>query len=166
MLTQAADAGFGSIAELTVVAVGAAGASSRLGHVLRNRGEKELIRQVAVTWKSPIPEELDQEELLAWRTEIADRYYIYPQVIDRDLAQTRRLQLGDLVLEEFRAVWSNPPEDLFPAGGPMILWSVPCPAQDRHYLIDAWLYAPGKDKYQYLLQLETILNTFRCRGAA
>ena len=137
-------------------------------HIFRNDNPEpsELIRQVAVTWKSPIPEELDQEELLAWRTEIADRYYIYPQVIDRDLAQTRRLQLGDLVLEEFRAVWSNPPEDLFPAGGPMILWSVPCPAQDRHYLIDAWLYAPGKDKYQYLLQLETILNTFRCRGAA
>ena len=137
-------------------------------HIFRNDNPEpsELIRQVAVTWKSPIPEELDQEELLAWRTEIADRYYIYPQVIDRDLAQTRRLQLGDLVLEEFRAVWSNPPEDLFPAGGPMILWSVHCPAQDRHYLIDAWLYAPGKDKYQYLLQLETILNTFRCRGAA
>ena len=48
----------------------------------------------------------------------------------------------------------------------MITWSVPCPEQDRHYLVDAWLYAPGKDKYEYVLQLETILGTFRCRGAA
>ena len=137
-------------------------------YIFRNDNPEpsELIRQIAVTWRSPIPEELSQEELLAWRTEITDRYYVYPQVVDLDLAQTRRLQMGDLILEELRAVWSNPPEDLFPAGGPLIVWSVPCPAQDRHYLLDAWLYAPGRDKYQYLLQLETILNTFRCRAEA
>ena len=136
-------------------------------YIFRNDNPEpaELIRQIAVTWRSPIPEELGQEELLAWRTELTDRYYIYPQVVDLDLAQTRRLQMGDLVLEEFRAVWSNPPEDQFPAGGPLIIWSVPCPAQGRHYMIDAWLYAPARDKYQYVLQLETILNTFRCRGA-
>jgi hypothetical protein len=137
-------------------------------YIFRNDNPEpsELIRQIAVTWRSPIPEELSQEELLAWRTELTDRYYVYPQVVDSDLAQTRRLQMGDLVLEEFRAVWSNPPEDQFPAGGPLIIWSVPCPAQGRHYMIDAWLYAPARDKYQYVLQLETILNTFRCRGAA
>ena len=137
-------------------------------HIFRNDNPTptELIRQIAVTWRSPIPEELDQEELLAWRTELTEGYYIYDQVVDLDLAQTRRLQLGDLILEELRAVWSNPPDDLFPAGGPMILWSVPCPAQNRHYMIDAWLYAPGRDKYQYVLQLETILNTFRCRSEA
>ncbi len=104
--------------------------------------------------------------MLAWRTELTDRYFKYPQVVDMELAQTRRFQMGDLVLEELRAVWANPPEDQFPAGGPMITWSLPCPAQDRHYLVDAWLYAPGKDKYEYVLQLETILSTFRCRGAA
>ena len=136
-------------------------------HIFRNDNPTptELIRQITVTWRTPIPEEFDQEELLAWRTALTDRYYIYPQVVDMALARTRRLQMGDVVVEELRAVWSNPPEDAFPAGGPLIIWSVPCPEQDRHYLIDAWLYAPGKDKYQYLLQIETILSTFRCRGA-
>ncbi len=131
-----------------------------------NPTPSELIRQITVTWRSPIPEELGQDELLAWRKVLTDRYYKYPQVVDMELAQTRRLQMGDMVIEELRAVWANPPEDLFPAGGPMITWSVRCPAQDRHYLVDAWLYAPGKDKYEYVLQLETILGTFRCRGAA
>ena len=130
-----------------------------------NPTPSELIRQIAVTWRSPIPEELGQNELLAWRQVLTDRYYRYPQVVDLELAQTRRLQMGDMVLEELRAVWANPPEDQFPAGGPMITWSVPCPAQGRHYLVDAWLYAPGKDKYEYMLQLETILSTFRCRSA-
>ena len=123
----------------------------------------ELIRQIAVTWRTPIPEEVGQEEALAWRTALTNQYYIYPQIVDTDLAQTRRLQMGDLILEEFRATWANPPEDQFPAGGPLIVWSVPCPAQDRHYLIDAWLYAPGRDKYRYVLQLENILSSFRCR---
>ncbi len=131
-----------------------------------NPTPSELIRQITVTWRSPIPEELGQDELLAWRKVLTDRYYKYPQVVDMELAQTRRLQMGDMVIEELRAVWANPPEDLFPAGGPMITWSVRCPAQGRHYLVDAWLYAPGKDKYEYVLQLETILGTFRCRGAA
>ena len=128
-----------------------------------NPNPTELIRQFAVTWRTPIPEELGQEEALAWRTALTDQYYIYPQIVDTDLAQTRRLQMGDLILEEFRATWANPPEDQFPAGGPLIVWSVPCPAQNRHYLIDAWLYAPGRDKYRYVLQLENILNSFRCR---
>ena len=109
---------------------------------------------------------MSQEELLAWRRVLSDRYYRYPQVVDLTLAETRRLQVGDIVLEELRAVWANPPEDLFPAGGPMITWSFPCPAQNRHYLVDAWLYAPGRDTYQYVLQLETILNTFRCGSTA
>ena len=131
-----------------------------------NPDPTELIRQITVTWKSPIPEELSQDEVLAWRQEITDDYYKYWQVVDMDLAETRQLQLGELVINELKAVWANPPEDLFPAGGPMITWSVPCPAQDRHYLIDAWLYAPGRDKYEYVLQLETILSTFRCRSPA
>ena len=131
-----------------------------------NPDPSELIRQITVTWRSPIPEELGQDELLAWRKELTDRYFKYPQIVDLQLAETRRLQMGDMVIEELRAVWANPPEDLFPAGGPMITWSLPCPAQNRHYLVDAWLYAPGKDKYEYVLQLETILSTFRCRGAA
>ncbi len=130
-----------------------------------NPDPSELIRQITVTWRSPIPEELGQDELLAWRKELTDRYYKYPQIVDLELAETRRLQMGDMVIEELRANWANPPEDLFPAGGLMITWSVPCPSQDRHYLVDAWLYAPGKDKYEYVLQLETILGTFRCRSA-
>ena len=129
-----------------------------------NPDPSELIRQISVTWITPIPEELEQEELLAWRRVLTDGYYRYPQTVDLRLTETRRLQIGDMVIEELRAVWSNPPEDLFPAGGPMITWTVACPAQDRLYLVDAWLYAPGRDKYEYVLQLETILSTFRCRG--
>jgi len=131
-----------------------------------NPDPSELIRQITVTWRRHSPEGITEDELLAWRQEVADGHFGYPQVLDLELAQTRRLQRGDVIMDEVRAVWANPPEDAFPAGGPTITRTVPCPRQGRDYLVDAWLYAPGRDKYQYILQLETILDSFRCsRGS-
>jgi hypothetical protein len=127
-----------------------------------NPDPSELIRQITVTWRTHSPESITEDELLAWRQEVADGHFGYPQVIDLELAQTRRLQQGDLIMDEVRAVWANPPEDAFPAGGPLIMRAIPCPHQGRDYLVDAWLYAPARDKYQYILQLETILDSFRC----
>jgi hypothetical protein len=63
---------------------------------------------------------------------------------------------------EIRAQWRNPPDRGWPAGGPLIVRSLTCDAQDRAYLLDAWLYAPGHEKYEYMIQLETLLDTFQC----
>lgn len=41
-------------------------------------------------------------------------------------------------------------------------YTVTCDEQDRTYLIDAWLYAPGREKYEYIIQLETIVDSFSC----
>ena len=133
-------------------------------YIFRNENPdpSELLRQVTVTWRTPIAEAIAQDYMLAWRHEVQEEHYSYPQVVDLSMSSTRRLQLGDLVLDELRAIWANPPEDMYPAGGPMITRIIPCPEQDRLYLVDAWLYAPAREKYQYMLQLETILNSFRC----
>ena len=127
-----------------------------------NPDPSELIREITVTWRDSESEQLSQNDVLEWRQNVSDLYYNYPQVLDMTIAQTRQLQIGDMILDEIRTAWSNPPGDLFPAGGPAIIRSINCPAQGRQYLVDAWLYAPARDKYQYLLQLETILNSFRC----
>jgi Domain of unknown function (DUF4837) len=127
-----------------------------------NPDPSELIRQVTISWRSPIPEEVSRDDVLAWRLELADTYFSYPQVIDTTFASSREVRIGDLRLQEFQASWSNPPGDQFPAAGPFLMRWVSCPAQNRLYLIDAWLYAPAKKKYQYMLQLETILDSFRC----
>ncbi len=127
-----------------------------------NPDPSELIRQITVTWRTHSPEGVREDEFLAWRQEVVDGHFGYPQVLDLELAQTRRLQQGEVIMDEIRAVWSNPPEDAFPAGGPTITRMIPCPHQGRDYLADAWLYAPGRDKYQYVVQLETILDSFRC----
>jgi hypothetical protein len=33
---------------------------------------------------------------------------------------------------------------------------------ERTYLVDGWLYAPGSPKYEYMIQLGTILDSFEC----
>lgn len=129
-----------------------------------NPDPSELIRQIAVTWISPIPEDevLTEEWMAAWRQELVNGYYRDRQVTDLQRAELSRGRLGERELVQLQAGWTNPPDESWPVAGPVIMRGVKCPGQGRLYLVDAWLYAPGQDKYQYMIQLETILNSFRC----
>jgi len=121
-----------------------------------NPNPAELIRQFGVTWRTPIPDGITPDSLIDWKESVSREFYSYPQAVERDDLQIRNLAKGGIRITEIRGAWSNPPEAAWPAAGPFILWGVTCPDQDRLYLVDAWVYAPGK------LQMETILNSFRC----
>jgi len=132
-----------------------------------NPDPRELIRQIGVTWRSPLPDApLPMGEMVEWRQEVVDGYYEDEQMLELDFSQERQARLDGRQVHELQAIWANPPEVNWPRGGPVILRTVACPEQNRLYLVDAWLYAPGVDKYQYMLQLETIINSFRCGDAA
>lgn len=122
----------------------------------------ELIRQVAVTWRSPASGELDPEEILQWRQSIANTYYTQEQEVDEDAATVQPHTLDGRQGLRLQAQWRNPPDLGWPAGGPLMTYTVTCDEQDRTYLIDAWLYAPGREKYEYIIQLETIVDSFSC----
>ncbi len=127
-----------------------------------NPDPSELIRQVAVTWKSPIPGGLQPEDLLAWRKDISENYYENEQAVNLDLVDAGPFKYRGHDAYQIQAIWENPPNYSWPAAGPFILRAVICRNQDRMYLLDAWLYAPGKEKYEYMLQLQNILDSFRC----
>ena len=110
-----------------------------------NPDPSELIRQVAVTWASPIPEGMEGEDFLAWREELAANHYTDEQINEIESVQAGRFSFAGLDAYQIQAVWQSPP-GAWPAGGPFVLRAVACPSQDRMYLIDAWLYAPGKEK--------------------
>ncbi len=126
-----------------------------------NPDPSELIRQFAVTSRSFGPEEITTEDLLDWRAQVVESYD-FPQVVDTSRLIEERKEVGGRQVYSVQAVWQNPPEALYPAAGPFITWAVACPQQQRTYLVDAWLYAPEKDKYEYMIQLAEILNSFRC----
>lgn len=128
-----------------------------------NPSPQELIRQVAVSWRAPIPrDDSSVDSLLMWKERISETSYSYPQAVDRGSVLSRGVTAGGLDAAEILGTWVNPPGSLWPAAGPFILRTIRCPSQDRLYLIDAWLYAPEKDKWEYLLQIETILDSFQC----
>lgn len=126
-----------------------------------NPDPSELIRNIAITWLSPIPEDMEPEGLLEWRTAAAERYG-QPQVVDLAEAAAGPLDHRGQQAYQIQAIWKNPPELDWPAAGPFITRGIICPQQQRMYLVDAWLYAPGRDKYEYMIQLETILDSFEC----
>ncbi len=127
-----------------------------------NPDPAELIRQVAVTWLTPAVGELDQEAVLEWRSRVAAAHYTEPQMVVLDRSSERSFDFGGHAAYELQAQWRNPPERDWPAGGPLFTRVISCDNQDRTYLLDAWLYAPGKEKYEYMIQLETLLDTFTC----
>ena len=127
-----------------------------------NPDPSELIREIVVTWMSPAPASVSSEALLEWRARLVEEHYSEPQdiILEGNLEESFDFHGNEAM--QLQAQWRNPPERGWPAGGPLITRAITCDSQDRTYLIDAWLYAPGKEKYEYMIQLETILGTFRC----
>lgn len=134
-------------------------------HIFRNDNPNpaDLIRQLSVSWRSPVPPEVTAEDVLEWRAEVVDGHYSYPQVVNTDRWSAGPEEFDGEEAYTVRAIWENPPGE-FPAAGPFITRAISCPVQQRVYLVDAWLYAPGVDKYEYMIQLDEIMNSFECGG--
>ena len=130
-----------------------------------NPDPSELIRQIGVTWKTPIPSAIQQETVLEWRSELVAGHYSEPQ--DHALENVSSGPIEHLGNNGYQvqAEWRNPPDRGWPAGGVFITRVIVCENQNRSYLLDSWLYAPGKEKYEYMIQLETILDSFQCGSA-
>ncbi len=129
-----------------------------------NPDASQLVRWLTVTWRPGTEGDPDTESALAWRDSVADALYDWGQATQRDRIETREVTgPGDGGIQ-IRGAWTGTIED-FPQGGPFITRVVDCPEQNRRYLLDTWLYAPTRDKYQYMIQLETLLDGFRCADA-
>jgi hypothetical protein len=71
---------------------------------------------------------------------------------------------GDEPGVDVQGVWQGN-DPMWPMGGPFVTRLMHCPDQNRTYLVDAWIYSPGGQrgsKYEYMIQLQTILDTFEC----
>jgi hypothetical protein len=127
-----------------------------------NPDPSELIREVVVTWWSPAVSQLTTEQVLERRARLVASHYSEPQDVVLEGMLQDTVDVDGHTAYQIQAQWRNPPERGWPAGGPFTTRTLTCAGQDRTYLIDAWLYAPGKEKYEYMIQLETVLDSFRC----
>jgi hypothetical protein len=117
-----------------------------------------LIRQVTVASRPAGEIEPTAEAASAWRSDLAARFTHPPQVTET-LPEVREVQLGGATGVQIQGLWSNPPGE-WPAAGHFITRMIDCP--ERTFLIDAWLYAPGIPKFEYMYQLNAILDSFAC----
>jgi hypothetical protein len=117
-----------------------------------------LIRNVTVASAPRGQVGVTAAEAVRWRDELGRQTNQPPQVTEA-LPEFRTVQVGAHPAVQIQGVWSNPPGE-WPAAGPFITRIVDCPAQT--FLVDAWLYAPGISKYEYMYQLNTILDSFEC----
>ncbi|MGH7483577.1 MAG: DUF4837 family protein [Longimicrobiales bacterium] len=132
-----------------------------LGH-----GEADLQRTFLVGWRRGAQRPLGIEDALAWRDTLLARHFGEDVLTLRDglRVDTVTTPVGQAI--QIQGSWERPRrEGAWPGGGPFITRVTRCPSQDRTYLLDATLYAPGREKYEYMLQLWTILDTFRCADA-
>jgi hypothetical protein len=120
-----------------------------------------LMRSVAVAFREGVIEPTP-DVALAWRDSLAAVAYDLEQAVQRDRLETREPVPGGL---EVQGVWESR-DVTWPAAGPFIVRVIPCPDNGRTYIVDAWLFAPGRAKYEYMIQLETILDSFHCGRAA
>ncbi len=127
--------------------------------ILRNDNPdpSELIRSLLITWR-PRLVELTEEVALDWRAAIDSVHYNVPQRIEPSGKEPRAFRISGREGLEVTGTWVD--EGTFPAAGPYISWLVGCP--DKTVFIDAFLYAPRKPKYEYMIQLEQILSSFTC----
>jgi hypothetical protein len=124
-----------------------------------NPDPSELIRSILVQ-RLPARDSVTVEQLVAWRTGIDSVQYNVPQAFQLADEAPQRFRLGDADVLQVRGSWND--EGSYPAGGALILRAVLCP--ESAYFLDAWLYSPNprRSKYEYLLQLGEILDSFRC----
>jgi len=121
-----------------------------------------IARHLMVTWQSPIPQGLqsDARALLTWRERIAAEHYPSPQRVERT-----QVRGGPTTQRGSRAIqllggWRQGGQR-----GAFLMRGVVCPVQDRMYLIDGWMNAPVQGGQEQMVEIESILNSFRCGSA-
>lgn len=131
-------------------------------HIFRNDNPDpgRLIRSVLVSWRTEPLDSLTADLAYEWRRDVGQQHYVVPQRIDTTRGRVERFELDGRPALEATGIWEDEESGAVPAAGPFVAWLVQC--GDRTYFLDAWLYAPGQPKYEYMLQLREILNSFDC----
>lgn len=124
----------------------------------------DLRRTITVASRPGADATLTPAQVLAWREQVHADWRI-PQRAQAEPLVTHTRAQGAATATELQGIWNGTDPEV-PMAGPFLTRVVPCPAQQRTFLVDAWLYAPAKKKYEYMIQLETLLDTFRCGGDA
>lgn len=130
--------------------------------VFRNRAGvgSELYRTIIVASRPGVMTDANADTVLAWRDRITPLVF-EPQLTERERIEEKPLPEEGNGALQVQGIWRGADVTL-PSAGPFIDRLIPCPAEGRTYFVEGWLYAPARRKYEYMIQLETLLDSFEC----
>ncbi|MBN2564223.1 MAG: DUF4837 family protein, partial [Candidatus Eisenbacteria bacterium] len=114
-------------------------------------------RSVFVYWEEGQPDAITEELAIAWREELARRYYDGDTVERRRPLDVQRVDFLGRDAIRISGWWGN--RELV-GGGTFRSYCFYEPTQDRTYMIDTSLFAPGFDKISLMRNLDAIAHTF------
>lgn len=128
-----------------------------------NPDPSQLIREVIIASQPASEVPNTPSAAVEWRSRLARELNDPIQVTEDTIIEAREVRVNGQTALEVQGIWTNDPTS-WPAGGPYLTRLIRCPDNERVLLVDAWLYAPGDPKFEYMVQLQTIMNSVSCAG--
>jgi Domain of unknown function (DUF4837) len=130
----------------------------------RNEVGGDLFRTITVAWHNGVDASMTPASVLEWRDKLTPMVFDLAQKTMTDHFESKLVDGAAAGSIEVQGVWAGT-DPSFPTGGLFIDRVIVCPDQNRTYFLEAWMYGPSRRKYEYLLQFEHILGSFRCGTA-
>lgn len=125
-------------------------------------------KDIFITWKPYESEyQLLPDSVMSWRDAVAKKYLfedpknpISYLVIEKEDAPVyaQQVNFNNKFAMEIRGLWRT---NIRTMGGPFLGYALTDEARGLIYYIEGFAYAPGKDKREFMRELETILWSFK-----
>jgi hypothetical protein len=130
--------------------------------------EPNTDKDIFITWKPYESEyQLLPDSIIAWRDAIAKKYlfedpknpisYLITEREDADVL-VKQVNFNNHFAMEVRGLWRTNTRTM---GGPYLGYALADQPQGLLYYIEGFAFAPGKDKREFMRELETILWSFK-----
>ncbi len=108
---------------------------------------------VAIHWRDTLGP-LDPDSVLDLRDNLTGRFYKGDSA-DRSRCRSESIEFLGVAALRVEGIWQN---NAITAGGPFVTYAFNF--QDRYYLLDGYVFNPGKKKLDQVSQVEAVMQTF------
>jgi hypothetical protein len=120
-------------------------------------------RSLVVYWEDGLRDSLERDAVITKRAELIERFYPGDYPVEGK-TQTEWVDFKGHHALKLSGLWENR-ERL--EGGVFVTHAFNCQESARFFILDTVLFSPDpkKSKYVYMVQMETIIDSFRCSDA-
>lgn len=126
--------------------------------------DREVDKSFVISYRPYTSETaFEKENLIAWRNRLgkihlADSRRVYMQTDSITPVYTREKNFNGHYAVEMRGLWRLSNNTM---GGPFVSMGIVDEERNRFYYVEGYVYAPSKRKRNIMLEMETVLETFR-----